>query len=259
MMVGERCFVTQVRPKSDAEAKGLRPGDEILNINGIAPTRDIVWKLQYLFDVLRPQPALRLVLQDSAGKQRVVNVAPRIRRPPPGGRDIWNLIRDEESYEHLMRARYAEYGGALMVLKVPEFEFSPGEVGAMMDKVRKHTALIMDLRGNPGGSVDTLAYLVGDMFDKDVKIADRVGRNEHKPQMAKGSNKPFTGKVIVLVDSWSASAAEVFARAMQLEKRGVVLGDHSSGSVMEARHSSEHFGTNPSLSSVCPSPMRMSS
>jgi C-terminal processing protease CtpA/Prc len=96
--------------------------------------------------------------------------------------------------EHQMRARYLEYGEPLIVMKVPEFEFSPSEVRAMMDKVRRHTALILDLRGNPGGSVETLEYLLGAMFDKDVKIADRVGRKENKPQIAKASHNPSDGK-----------------------------------------------------------------
>lgn len=250
-MVGDHCFVTHVRPKSDAEAKGLKPGDEILAVNGIPPARDIVWKLQYLFGVLRPQPGLRLDLQDPAGNKRTVDVAARIRETKlvtdltgaGGAGDIWNIIREEESEELLMRARYAESGEALMVLKVPEFYFSVLEVREMMDKARKHKALIVDLRGNPGGSVDTLQYFAGDVFDKDVKIADRIGRKESKPQVAKGSSHPFTGKLVVLVDSRSASAAELFARLMQIEKRGTVLGDRSSGHVMESRHFSEQTGS----------------
>ncbi len=250
-MVGDHCFVTHVRPMSDAEAKGLKPGDEILAVNGIAPDRDIVWKLQYLFNVLRPQPSLRLDLRDPAGNKRTLDVAARIRETKlltnltgqSGAGEIWNIIREEESQEHLMRARYAESGDALMVLKVPEFYFSALEVREMMDKARKHKALIVDLRGNPGGSVDTLEYFAGDVFDKDVRIADRIGRKENKPQIAKGSHNPFAGKIVVLVDSRSASAAELFARLMQIEKRGTVLGDRSSGHVMESRHYSEQTGS----------------
>jgi carboxyl-terminal processing protease len=250
-MVGDHCFVTHVRPKSDAEAKGLKPGDEVLAINGIAPARDIVWKLQYLFGVLRPQPSLHVDLQDPAGNKRTLDVAARIRETKRvtnltlenDASDIWNIIREEESEEHLMRARISELGDALMVLKIPEFAYSVLEVRGMMDKASKHKALIIDLRGNSGGSVDTLGYLAGDVFDKDVKIADRVGRKENKPQMAKGSSHPFTGKLVVLVDNESASAAEVFARLMQIEKRGTVLGDRSSGSVMESRHFSEQTGS----------------
>jgi C-terminal processing protease CtpA/Prc len=48
--------------------------------------------------------------------------------------------------------------------------------------------------------------------------------------------------MVVLVDARSASAAELFARIIQLEKRGAVIGDQSSGSVMEAKHYNEKMG-----------------
>ena len=94
---------------------------------------------------------------------------------------------------------------------------------------------MVDLRGNPGGAVETLKYLVGGMFENEVKIGDRVGRDAHKAMISRTpATKPFLGKLVVLIDSRSASASELFARAVQLEKRGAVIGDHSSGSVMES-------------------------
>jgi carboxyl-terminal processing protease len=248
-MVGDHCFITQVRPKSDADAKGVKPGDELLSINGIVPARDITWKLQYMFGALRPQPSLKLVLQSPDGKQRAVEAAAFVKETKrltnisdPDGSDIWNLIHELESYDHNARTRYAEFGEPLIVVKLSEFEFAPGEVGELMAKIRKHKALVLDLRGNPGGSVETLEYFAGNLFGKDTKIADRVGKKERKPMVAKTSNDPYTGKLIVLTDGRSASAAEIFARLTQLEKRGVVIGDRTSGSVMQSRQLSEKMG-----------------
>ncbi len=253
-MVGERCFVSHVRPGSDAEAKGVKPGDEIVTLNGYNVNRDDLWKVQYVFSILRPQPVLQLVLQNPAGAQRQIEVAAKIRQktkiadlgPGSGGVNFYDLVREGEDQEHLMRARSREYGDDLMVLKLPEFYFSGTEISDMIGKARKHQNLIVDLRGNPGGSVDTLRFLVGSMFDKEVKIADRVGRKETKPEMAK-PRSPFQGKVVVLIDADSASAAELFARIIQLEKRGIVIGDHSSGSVMESREFEEQTGTDTSV------------
>lgn len=246
-MLGDRCFVTHVRPKSDADAKGLKAGDELLTLNGYHVTRDSLWKMQYVFSVLRPQPGLRLGLQDPAGNRRQVDAMAKLHEGKrvtdlTGGDDIWDLIRQSENDEHLMRARYFEVGDQLLVIKVPEFIFSQTEVEAMIGKARKHQDLVVDLRGNPGGAIDTLKYLVGGLFDKDVKIGDRVGRKERNPEVAKSLRSLFTGKLVVLVDSKSASASELFARIMQLERRGTVVGDRSSGSVMEAMHYNEKMG-----------------
>lgn len=74
-------------------------------------------------------------------------------------------------------------------------------------------------------------------FDHDVKMFDSVQRKKTSPEVAKSEHHIyFPGKLIVLVDSQSASAAELFARVMQLEKRGTVIGDRTSGKVMEAKN-----------------------
>jgi C-terminal processing protease CtpA/Prc len=255
-MIGQRCFVTRVRPKSDAEAKGIKPGDEVLSINGITLDRDDISTVQYVFSILRPQLELVVSLRDPAGNQREVKAAAKMRETKRlfdlttanGMTDIWNIWRQEETDEHLRRARWIERGDDLVILKLPEFsDYSAVQVAEMIGKARKHKALILDLRGNPGGLVDVLQRLVGGMFDKDVKIGDRVGRKESKPQIAKTTHNPFTGKLIVLVDSHSASSAELFARIMQIEKRGMVLGDRTSGSVMEAKAYFEHTGADTAV------------
>jgi carboxyl-terminal processing protease len=248
-MVGDQCFVTRVRPDSDAEAKGVKPGDEILALEGIRPSRQIMWKMDYRYKILRPQAGLRLILRSPAGEQRQVDAAAKIKENQrvtdvTNLHNIQRMILDMEDDEHLNRARIEERGDELMILKFPRFFFDQGEVDEWMSKARRHKALIVDVRGNPGGAVDTLKYVMSDLFEGDVKIADRVGRKETKAEVARSSGrKGFSGKLIVLVDSKSASAAELFARVVQLEKRGRVMGDRSPGAVMEARDYPHQIGT----------------
>ncbi len=246
-MIGDRCYVIRVRPGSDAEAKGLKPGDEVLSLDGYQPTRESLWKLEYRFNVLRPEPGLRVALRDVQGRQRQVDVAAKFKElervRDVTGQGIWDVIRDAETQQQFSRARWGEAGDTVWILKFPMFRFDLSEVERMMKRARQRPALIVDLRGNRGGAVDTLKYLVGGVFEKEVKIADRVGRKESKPEIAKPwHHGAFTGKLVVLVDSKSASAAELFARVVQIEKRGVVLGDRSSGSVMEAKRYAHRAG-----------------
>lgn len=102
--------------------------------------------------------------------------------------------------------------------------------------VKKRKALILDLRGNGGGYVDTLLALIGNVADHEVKVGQLIRRKEQKEMIAKSrGNEAFTGKIIVLIDSQSASASELFARVVQLEKRGTIIGDRSAGAVMRSR------------------------
>jgi carboxyl-terminal processing protease len=253
-IIGDRSFIIRVRPGSDAEGKGVKPGDELLGLNNFGVNRNTLWRLQYAFNILRPQPNMTLILQDPAGNQRKVDAAAKIRARKKvldvsGGNDsdFWDWVREAQGEAHLQRARYLELSDALMILKLPEFDFSVDAIESMLAKAKKHQFLIVDLRGNLGGSVETLRALVGGMFDKEVKIADQVSRKETKPMVSKSMGNKFAGKLVVLVDSDSASASELFARVMQLEKRGTVIGDRTAGAVMEAKDYSEQMGSDTIL------------
>jgi C-terminal processing protease CtpA/Prc len=244
-MIGDRCFVVAVKPGSDAEAKGLKEGDEVYSVDGLRPTRSSLWKIRYLYQAIRPRPGMRVVVIKPDGKQEQLDVAAKIREGKKvidlasslgGGGDMWELIRESENEARLHRHRYVETED-LFIWKMPQFDLDKLKVDDMMGKIKKRKTLILDLRGNGGGLVDMLLRLVGHFFDHDVKVGDMKMRKEVKPMIAKArGNDPYSGKLIVLIDSESGSASELFARVVQLEKRGIIIGDRSAGAVMRSRH-----------------------
>lgn len=235
-MIGNKCYVVAVKPKSDAEKQGLKPGDQVLSVEGFRPTRKEMWKMMYYYNSLSPRPGLKLLIQSpNANEQRELNIASKV-TTLKGVLNFEDLIREYEMQDFDEFHRYQKVGNTI-VWKMPSFVFDPAQVdGIMRNKINGHAGLILDLRGNGGGLVVTLEKLAGYFVEKDTKIADLKGRKEMKPQSAKtqGSNV-FKGKLIVLIDSSSGSASEIFARLMQLEGRGVVIGDQSAGAVMQSR------------------------
>lgn len=73
-IIGERCYVSSVDKESDAEAKGVKPGDEVLEAGGYPVNRATLWKLQYLFNTLRPQPGIRVILRSPNGEKRELDL-----------------------------------------------------------------------------------------------------------------------------------------------------------------------------------------
>jgi C-terminal processing protease CtpA/Prc len=159
------------------------------------------------------------------------------------GQDIWELIRRGQTEDHADRSQILERGD-VAIWKLNEFDLSSLQINSFIDTARKHQTLILDLRGNPGGFEDTLRTMLGSVFDHEVKIADRITRKEKDNKPVKSSHfaSIFKGKLIVLIDSHSASCSELFARVVQLEHRGTVIGDQSAGAVMEAMDYSETMG-----------------
>lgn len=245
-MIGDKCYVVAVKPGSDAEAKGLKIGNEVISVDGFGPTRDNLWKLQYLYYALNPKPGMRLVVVTPAGQERELEVLAKVTKVQKTV-DLTNYdefmksVRENQTESRLTSHRHLDLEGVFF-WNMPQFDLPESEVDDMMSKAKKHKALILDMRGNGGGSEVTLLRLIGHFFDKEVKIGDLKRRKEAKPLVAKPRGDTFKGQVVVLVDSRSGSSAEIFARVMQLEKRGIVIGDRTAGAVMRSRYYSRTLG-----------------
>ena len=96
-------------------------------------------------------------------------------------------------------------------------------------KAEKVSGIIMDLRGNGGGSLPEVVKMVG-LFIEDGPVCVVKGRGEDKPYQWKDKDKSvlYTGPLTVMVDEFSASASEIFAAAIQDYKRGIIIGSTST-------------------------------
>lgn len=229
-MIGNRCFITAVRPGADAEGK-VHAGDEIVHLDGYSVNQTDFKALSYYLRILAPQPVSDLDLVRPNGQRQDLRITTLFRK----GEEVIDAFGPPFETSRLPVSRQVVVGDATF-WKMPSFLADDVTVDHLFTTARQHKTLILDLRGNPGGSIETLERMLGYVFADDVRIGELVARDGTKPVIAKSRRGHiFSGKLIVLIDADSASAAELFARVVQLEKRGVVLGDRSAGAVMGAR------------------------
>lgn len=250
-IIGDKAFVSAILENSDASAKGLKVGDEIIAVNGFRPTRKEYWKMKYYYSWISPKVKLTLDVKSPSGEARQLVIDTKLTKLKKSI-DFANTFDANAAFREAERfpidKHYLREFDDTMVWKMPTFDYDPRDVGGLIGKARSKKNLILDLRGNSGGLVDTLYELASYMFDHEVKIADNKERKKTVTEKTKSKGGDvFNGKMIVLIDADSASASEVFARLMQLEKRAIVLGDSSAGGVMEARYrtlwlSADDFG-----------------
>ncbi|MEC4052519.1 carboxy terminal-processing peptidase [Myroides odoratimimus] len=90
--------------------------------------------------------------------------------------------------------------------------------------------IIMDLRNNGGGSLETVIKMVG-LFSKEGPVVQvKSSRGKQKVLDDKDTPIVWEGPLVVLVNNFSASASEIFAAAIQDYKRGVIIGSkHTYG------------------------------
>lgn len=242
--VGSECFVRSVEPGSDAEAKGLRVGDKVLSIDGRPMDRTTVRVAKYFYYRLRPQASMTLVIEKPDKRQEQVTINSRVTKKLRV-QTLPDAMKAIEAQEALARYihRFHELSEDVLIWKMGRFDLDEGELKDHFKKVKKRKALILDLRGNGGGYVSTLERFSGYFFDSNLTIAELKGRKELKPQVVRSQKeKAFKGQLVVLIDAGSGSASEIFARLVQLHKRGIVIGDRSAGSVMQSRYHSLQIG-----------------
>ena len=244
--IGDKVYIASVKPGSDADRKGVKPGDLVVSVDEMNPTRENLWMIQYLF-VLRPQPSTLFELESPDGEKRKLEIEAKVSQ----GRKITNLAdyddtlrlqMEEERDARLNRHRYLKIGDVFF-WKMPAFDLSPEQVDDMIGKVKSSKTLILDLRGNGGGAEVTLLRMISNLFDRDITLGDLKQRKDKKTLSAKPrGDSAYKGQVIILIDSASGSSSELLARVVQLEKRGTVIGDRSAGAVMRGRFTSRSAG-----------------
>lgn len=108
--------------------------------------------------------------------------------------------------------------------------FSYSDVAKEIDKLKQQNVngIILDLRNNPGGSLNDVVKMAG-LFIESGPIV-QVKSRDQEPYVMNDDNKSYAydGPLVILVNHQSASASEIMAAAMQDYKRAVIIGGTST-------------------------------
>ncbi|MBA6224966.1 carboxy terminal-processing peptidase [Colwellia sp. MB02u-18] len=96
--------------------------------------------------------------------------------------------------------------------------------------------IIVDLRGNGGGSLTEATLLTGLFIDKGPVVQVRDGANRVQVNSDKDGISFYDGPLTVMVDRYSASASEIFSAAIQDYGRGIIVGEHTFGKGTVQQH-----------------------
>lgn len=173
---------------------------------------------------------------------------------------VITITRDEvETEETFAKSSVVEKNGKKFgIIYLPKFYISfenkqkrdaYKDVAQEIERLKeaKVEGIIVDLRDNGGGSLETVVKMVGLFIEKgpvvQVKAAGR------KPEVLPDPDPQvqWTGPLVVMVNNYSASASEIFAAAIQDYKRGIIIGSkqtYGKGTVQNVFELNQFLRTN---------------
>lgn len=166
-------------------------------------------------------------------------------RPKEGEVTTWDFLDENDKTVRLSptarelstgsRQVMRELEGGILYLRFDEFAAKDRKwLSAQLKSHAAAPGVVIDLRRNPGGETFSLGITIGEFFDRAVDcgtFVTRDGARSVKNSWQLGSAN-YRGKVVVLVDAASGSAAEIFAAVLQDHGRATVIGRRTAGAVL---------------------------
>lgn len=209
-------FVREIVPNSPAQMAGIEPNDVLLRLG----------KNNVAFFGL--DPALSLIRSTT----RLGPVAAWFYRPR-SSRVYQSFISRDEVQASSVEERTIAGAPDILHVRVTSFSSRTSQeiYDLYMNALRRRSgslrAMVLDLRGNPGGLLDQ-AVQVADLFLAEGKIVVTKSRYDVQTEYA-SVNQLISLPLIVLINSSSASASEIVAGALKDARRALVIGERSFG------------------------------
>ena len=207
-------YVSEVFEGFPAQKADIRPGDQIVKINGINLTS-------------KNSDEVSLLLKGSKGA--VIKLLVKRGDDAPVEKD---LVRDEIKQPNV--SYYGMVSGNVGYIKLDRFlENSGDEVTNALVALKKNNpnGIILDLRSNGGGILQEAVKIVNLFVPKGTEVVSQKGKIKEKDITYSTVNAALEPNLplVVLVNSHSASASEIVAGSLQDLDRAVVIGQRSFG------------------------------